>query len=466
METLVVDRPPTDPTSLVGRTLLDRYRIEALVGQGGMATVYAAQHVALDRTCAVKVLKPEFARDPQVVRRFLQEARATSRIRHPNVVAVTDFGVIPGDIVFMVMELLDGETLEDRIARERKMPWSRVRPIALQLCDALRAAHDEGVVHRDVTPANCFLVAGDDERVRVKLLDFGIARVTAGSAATPGSVRRLTSDTDVMGTPEFMSPEQGLRTNEADRRSDVYSLGAVLYLLLTGRVPFEASTPVEIVARHVRDAVPLPSAHEPTLAVAVERIILRALEKDPDRRFQTIAEMAAAIDEVPEHARREPECSGTIVLGHAEPEPEIEPAQIIAPSGERPSSRAWWAAAAAVVVAGGLVGRQALADAPRAIATRWIAPITIPAAIVEPASVEPANVEPAIVTAPPVPTSRVPAPPPVQTRPAARPKRATRPRPVAPVVAAPEPAPAAPAPPPSPAPTFERIEEIKNPFAQ
>jgi serine/threonine-protein kinase len=302
-----LDAPSADPTNLSGTRLLDRYRIDQQIGQGGMALVYAGRHLALDLEVAIKVLRQRFAQRQSVVDRFLQEARAASRVRHPHIVEVTDFGSTPDGLVFMVMERLEGETLAATIEREGRLPWPRVRAIALQLCDAMQTTHDAGIVHRDVSLKNFFRLSRGKNPDFVKVLDFGIARMTTNDDSSPtGTVRRLTSDTQIMGTPEFMSPEQATRSGSVDARSDIYAMGVVLYAMLTAKLPFEAHTAIDMMAKHIYEPVPPPSQHEPDLARAIEQVVLRALEKDPHNRFQSMAALGHALAQIPDDARRSP----------------------------------------------------------------------------------------------------------------------------------------------------------------
>jgi len=312
--TVVLPRGPAkaasgrEPSELVGEMLLDRYRVERLIGEGGMAIVYAGTHTAIDRTVAIKVLRRRYADEPDTVQRFLREARASSVVRHEHVVEVTDFGTTDDGLVFMVMEYLEGDTLAEVLQREGRMPWPRVHGIALQICEALQAAHEAGVVHRDITLRNCLRIRRRSNREYIKILDFGIAKLLAPMqpGVAPADPRRLTSDMDVFGTPEFMSPEQAKRSIDADPRSDIYATGVLLYALLTGRLPFEAGSAAEVMARHIYDEVPPPSRHEPTLPAGVEAVVLRALQKDPNRRFQSMAELGAAIQAIPRDAAGEP----------------------------------------------------------------------------------------------------------------------------------------------------------------
>jgi len=281
-----------DEPALTGRLLLGRYRLERPIGKGGMSVVYAARHVLLGGPVAVKVLRSRFVDDEEAVARFLREAKASARVHHPHVVQVLDFGVTDGGLVFMVMEYLDGENLASTLAREGAMPWPRVRAIALQLCDALQAAHDARVVHRDVTLGNCLRIHREGTTDYVKLLDFGIAKVPL-----TGDDRRfrLTSEVQVFGTPAFMAPEQARRAADADPRTDIYSMGCLLYALTTGHLPFEGKSLDQVIAQQMYEPAPPPNRWIPTIAPAVAALLLRALEKNPDRRFQSMAELAGAI---------------------------------------------------------------------------------------------------------------------------------------------------------------------------
>jgi serine/threonine-protein kinase len=269
--------------------LQGRYRLDHLIGEGGMALVHAGTHLSLGRPVAIKVLRPHFAARAEVVERFLREARAIARVRHEHVVEVLDSGVTVGGTVFAVMELLQGEDLAVTLRREGAMPWSRVRRIATQLCEALGAAHAAGVVHRDVTLANCFRTSKNGDADFIKLVDFGIARVEEGDAP------RLTTEVEVFGTPAFIAPEQALHTMDADARSDVYAVGVVMYALLAGHLPFQAKTVNELVQQQLYKAPPPLPRDIRGISASVEALVLRALEKDPAARFQSMAELKAAI---------------------------------------------------------------------------------------------------------------------------------------------------------------------------
>jgi len=281
---------------LSGNLLLDRYRLLRKLGEGGMGTVYLAEHVTIKKRCAIKLLNPEYAHKQDLVERFLQEARAASMIAHENVVEITDFGAAHGS-VFFVMEMLIGEDLSDTIRREAPLPWSRVAPIALQICRALAAAHGKGIVHRDMKPENCFRIERHGNSDFIKVLDFGIAKVTSGDPEGTGP--RLTSTGMIFGTPTYMSPEQA-QGQSVDLRSDIYALGVILYELLTGKVPFSADNFMGILTKHMFDEPMAPSEAAPHADISpeVEAIVLKALQKDRAYRFQSMEELSSAILDV------------------------------------------------------------------------------------------------------------------------------------------------------------------------
>jgi eukaryotic-like serine/threonine-protein kinase len=291
---LLGPRPePSPPTE--GTTLLGRYRLGELIGEGGTSFVYAARDIEGARRVAVKVLRPKYLDHEQVVERFLREAEAAKRVRDPHVIEILDFGTAAPGEIFTVMERLDGETLASTLERDGALPWPRVRHLAVQLCTALAAAHRAGIVHRDVTLANVFRVRGGTDPDFVKLVDFGIARLVRSEE---GEAPRLTSEVDVFGTPAFMAPEQVLRTCDADPRSDVYAVGVVMFALLTDRVPFEGKSATHVMQQQVHVPAPSPRAFVPGIPVEAEAVVLRALAKDPDQRFQTAEDLARAIESV------------------------------------------------------------------------------------------------------------------------------------------------------------------------
>jgi serine/threonine-protein kinase len=288
---------PARADPLLGQTLAGRYVIHKKLGEGGMGAVYMATHNMLDKQVALKVLHSEFVRKPDLVERFMQEAKSASRIRHENVIDISDFGTTPEGLVFFAMELLKGHDLHEEIARARlanqQLPWERSKRIFLQICAALSAAHALGIVHRDLKPENIYLVDFLGEPDFVKLLDFGIAKLTEVGDGD----RKLTRTGMLFGTPEYMSPEQA-RGDKIDHRVDVYAMGCILFQLVTGRVPFEAENFMGVLSMHLTQAPPVVSA-EVLDAIAAPRglaqVIDHALAKDPSQRFASIDELARAV---------------------------------------------------------------------------------------------------------------------------------------------------------------------------
>jgi serine/threonine-protein kinase len=278
----------TTGDSLIGTTLAGKYRIDSRLNEGGMGTVYRATHVLMEKTVAIKVLRPSLAADEKIVARFSREARAASRISHPNALSVTDFGEDENGTVFLVMEFLSGRTLKQVIRDEGQLPLTRVVEIIRQVADALNAAHTQGVVHRDLKSDNIMLVdtmAGD----HAKVLDFGIAKINEpdGNRDTGG----LTAPNLVIGTPQYMSPEQCSQDSEIDSRSDIYSLGVILYEMLVGHVPFTADSPTMVMMKHLQEPVPSVLEERPDLPASIGRVIARAMAKLPANRYQTVAEL-------------------------------------------------------------------------------------------------------------------------------------------------------------------------------
>ncbi len=270
--------------SLEGRNL-GKYRVLEPLGRGGMARVYRAYHPQLDRYVAIKVLRSDLVEEGEFLARFRREAQAVAALRHPNVVQVFDFDLQDG-IYYMVMELLEGDTLQTRLndyrARGGSMPLGEVVRVLLDVLDGLAYAHSEGMIHRDLKPANILLT----RRGQAVLTDFGIAQIVGGT--------RYTISGALMGTLAYMSPEQGLE-GECDARSDIYSLGIVLFEMLTGEPPFDAETPLAILMKHVNDPLPLPRQIEPAIPEPVERVVLKALSKRREARYQNAEEMAGAL---------------------------------------------------------------------------------------------------------------------------------------------------------------------------
>ncbi|MBK8266595.1 MAG: protein kinase [Nannocystis sp.] len=273
-----------------GEVLADRYRIVDRLGRGGMGEVYLATHVAIGRQVAIKILRADAQENPEMARRFLQEARTSSQLRHPNIVDITDFGHNDRGAPFFVMELLEGEDLKSLVKRERTLPWPRVVAIATQICAALTAAHASGVVHRDMKPDNVYLLRhGDYEHVKV--LDFGIAKVLSGQEA--GEATRTGV---LLGTPHYMSPEQA-SDDPLDSRSDIYAMGVLLYRMVAGQLPFRGPSFMKVLGQQIHEPPPPPSLFAPpdTLSDEAEAIILKCLAKRREDRFQSADELAAAL---------------------------------------------------------------------------------------------------------------------------------------------------------------------------
>ena len=284
--------PAADP--LIGRVLNGRFRIVEPLGSGGMGKVYKAVQSPLDRVVALKILNPNFPaeKDPAFKRRFFLEASLTSKLRHPNTVTVIDYGQTDDGIFFIAMEFLDGLTLAEVLAQEKTLPWVRVLDIGQHICRSLREAHKLGVIHRDLKPANVMLLNEADRDV-VKVLDFGLVKSFLADLA-PGDPE-VTQNGVFLGSPQYMAPEQA--RNVADPRSDVYSLGILMYQMLTGRPPFLGKDYLEVIFLHMKEPPKRLRDARPGLDVPaeVEAVLLKCLEKDPLARYQSMDELLEAI---------------------------------------------------------------------------------------------------------------------------------------------------------------------------
>jgi eukaryotic-like serine/threonine-protein kinase len=286
----------TDP--LIGKTLDEKYRLESRLGMGGMGTVYRARHLLIDRPVAVKVLNQRFVEDEAAQVRFRREARAAGRLQHANAVAVTDFGSTSDGYVYIVMELLEGRTLRDVLAKEAPLETARAVALMLQTSAAVAAAHDAGIIHRDLKPANIFIVQSADRPAVVKVLDFGIAKLAAESLEDD-EPKTLTLIGAMIGTPRYMSPEQ-CDGAELTPAADVYSLGVILYEMLTGVVPFSGSTPLAIAIKHSSEPPRPPREFLASIPQALEEVVLHALEKRPDDRPANASEFGKELFETAE----------------------------------------------------------------------------------------------------------------------------------------------------------------------
>jgi len=278
--TLAAGRVSSDP--LLGHVLDEKYRLDERLGEGGMGTVYRATHLLIDRPVAVKVLNPRLVTDEAARERLRREARAAGRLQHSNAVAVTDFGQTTDGLVYIVMELLEGTSLRDVLAREAPLDPARAVSLMLQTAAAVAAAHEAGVIHRDLKPGNIFIVQRPNAPYIVKVLDFGIAKLAADATGAK-EVKPLTQAGAMIGTPRYMSPEQ-CDGGPLTPASDVYSLGVILYEMLTGQTPFTGATPLALALKHASEEPRAPREIVPTIPPALEEVVLHALEKDPEKR--------------------------------------------------------------------------------------------------------------------------------------------------------------------------------------
>ena len=283
---------------LVGAEIAGRYIIEALVGEGSMGLVYRARHVRLPRTFAVKVLFGDLAADPRMRIRFAQEATLASRLGHPNVVSVVDFGRSESGLLYLVMDYVEGEALGELVAREAPLDPLRALRIARQLAQGLAHAHEHGLVHRDFKPGNVVLEQHDDGPAVPRILDFGLAISTRDQEEIAGAGGRLTELGYIVGTPIYIAPEQAM-DHAVDHRADLFALGVVIYEMLAGKPPFDGR-PVEIAHKNISQPVPRIAQRSPGAAVPpeLERVVRRLLEKAPADRFQSAEDLCAALDAV------------------------------------------------------------------------------------------------------------------------------------------------------------------------
>ncbi len=301
---------------MVGKTIDGRYRVESVLGEGGMGLVYRARHIVLGKLLAIKVLRPDVSRDEEIITRFRQEAQSASSIGNQHIIDISDFGTLPDGSTYFVMEFLDGTDLTKVIENQQPIAPARVIHIAKQLCDALGAAHEIGIVHRDLKPDNIYLIKRGGDSNFVKVLDFGIAKVG-------GSSSKLTRAGQVFGTPHYMSPEQ-CSGSGVDHRTDIYAIGVILYEMITGSVPFDADNLMGILTKHLYEEPAPPRNARPDLPVELEQVVMRCMSKTTQQRYQSMQELLEdllrieqGIAPMPLPARTDP--TGPIATGAAEP---------------------------------------------------------------------------------------------------------------------------------------------------
>jgi len=424
----VGESPPLGTDPLIAQLVADRYRVIRKLGEGGMGSVYLAEHVVIEKKLVLKVLSPELAGRQDLVARFLQEARSASRIGHENVIDISDFGQSAEGFVYIAMEYLEGKDLGQVVRAEGALAWPRVRDIVMQICRALRAAHDKGIVHRDMKPENIFLIQREGRPEFVKILDFGIAKIMGLDPNGP----RLTRTGMIFGTPEYMAPEQA-EGKEADHRVDIYAVGCIIYHLLTGQTPFLADNFMAMLTKHLmEDPVP-PSVRRPDLAITgeMDALVGKALEKDRDQRYQSMAEFLEAVSTCrgPDKASSQlsvasftREMGGAHVqaaLKLAKPTDRASETELVQrgweeaaaseirvrPARSRPNQKFILAVVGVVLGAAGGVGlalylRNPAAPAPTAAGEAKVTPVPAPTAVPVPTPTAPAAPQAAAPTAP------------------------------------------------------------------
>jgi serine/threonine-protein kinase len=344
------------PAPEVGQILAGKYQVERVLGQGGMGVVLAARHLQLEQRVALKFLLPEAARRDDLVQRFLREARAAVRLRNEYVAKILDVGTLDTGSPYIVMEFLDGQDLEARVEQRGPLPVEEAAEFLLQACEGLADAHKLGIIHRDLKPANLFVSERSDGSPCIKILDFGISKVTDEIG------EGMTRTNEVMGSPHFMSPEQLRASRLADARSDIWALGVILFQLLTGKHVFDRGTLPELCTAIILEPPPTLRSVRPGLPAALDEVCLRCLEKDPARRYQTVAELAAALAPFgPSHAGVSAERASRVLGSPSSRASLPAPVGVAFAATEPPSATAagrapWLLGAAAGVAALVLVG--------------------------------------------------------------------------------------------------------------
>ncbi len=319
---------------IVGRTLLGKYEVQRLLGQGGMGSVWLGRHVMTERQVAIKVLDERFLTNTAVVQRFGREARAASAIQHEGIVEVLDLDMTEEGVPFLVMEFLDGESLAARIERKGKLAEAEVTRLAIQLLDALHAAHERGVVHRDLKPDNVYVVPAGRRGERVKLLDFGI------SSKVDEATAKLTVTGSVLGTPHYMSPEQASGEQDLDRRADIYATGVLLYECVVGKVPFDAPNYNRLLRTILEGKPASPIERGAVISPAFEAVILSAMHRQRDQRPATAQALKTAMLEAHQGAS-DASSPGTLPSPRRTPSQSPPSAAMSSPSQPPPSQPQW-----------------------------------------------------------------------------------------------------------------------------
>jgi eukaryotic-like serine/threonine-protein kinase len=471
-----------------GQILLGKYRVERVLGVGGMGVVVAATHVNLEERVAIKFLLPEALTSEDTVTRFLREARAAVRIKSEHVARVTDVGTLENGAPYMIMEYLDGSDLAVHTQRRGALPIEDAVEYVLQACEAIAEAHALGIVHRDLKPANLFVATRADGTPSVKVLDFGISKVS-GVGGGAGRDLGMTKTSTIMGSPLYMSPEQMASTRDVDARTDIWALGTILYELLTGKVPFNADTITQLCTMILQQPPPPLRNLRPDAPAGLQEIIQRCLAKDRNHRYQNIAEFASALAPyAPRRARISIERVGRVIdsagLGSSRPEfgGTLPLSQAYGPpssawggSGSVPRRSRAPIIAIIIAVVLGVAGLAAAAvvllrspkpEAPPAPETAAPEAAPVPTTLATPAAPNP-KIPPVVTPSPePVPTPSAAAPTPAGTakRPTgARATEATRPAtpPKEPAASAKPPLPPPPPDPPEP-PTPRKPADLLN----
>lgn len=404
----------SDAPFSVGEEIADRYVVERAIAEGGMGLVFAARHRDLDELVAIKFLKPEFARQSEIIGRFAREAKASTKIKSEYVAKVLDVGVSQTRGPYIVMEYLEGEDLSDRLAREGRLPYERAVELILQACEALAAAHALNIIHRDIKPENLFLVKNESDVPTLKLLDFGVSK-TALTGKIFGNDISVAKTQSLLGTPLYMSPEQLRGKFDIEPSAEVWSIGAVLYELITGEAPFTGTSVTEVCASVLETVPRSPSERVPGVPIELTAVIMKCLEKQAANRYHTVAELAVALQPFgPKRARMCVERAIAAAKAANQVSQTLQSHASLAPPSGAPSSTRTPSPVAMmppvaslpppqskmkqIIIAGGVVVLLAVAGASFAMRSGSKAPESAPAAAIPPTPTM--NATPAATPAP------------------------------------------------------------------